>query len=107
MTELQRGMEFAGFILGNLLGEGGMGMVYQGFKPDSNERFAIKLITTDLGADDEYRKRFEREILVMKSLDHPNIVPIYTYGEDQSIPYFVMKLIPGASLNHLIRRRTF
>lgn len=107
MTELQSGMEFASFILGNLLGEGGMGMVYQGFKPGSNERFAIKLITTDLGADDEYRKRFEREILVMQSLNHPNIVPIFSYGEDQGIAYFVMKLIEGSSLNHMLRRRPF
>ncbi|MHB8625884.1 MAG: serine/threonine protein kinase [Aggregatilineales bacterium] len=107
MTELQSGMEFAGFILGDLLGEGGMGTVYQGFKPGSNERFAIKLITTDLGVEDDYRKRFEREILVMQSLHHPNIVPIYAYGEDQGISYFVMKMIRGSSLNHLIRRRTF
>ena len=105
--ELQSGTEFAGFILGDLLGEGGMGMVFQAFKPDSSERFAIKLITADLDADDEYRKRFEREILVMQSLHHPNIVPILSYGEAQGMAYFVMKLIEGASLNLLIRRRPF
>lgn len=85
-----------------LIGRGGMAEVYRAFGEDSNEPVAIKILPRDLAQDPEYRKRFEREVQVMLSLEHPNIVNVSKYGEEQHLPFIVMEFIRGRDLaNHL------
>jgi serine/threonine protein kinase len=82
------------------LGQGGMGAVYEGLDPELQRRVAIKVLRPDLGLSPSLRERFKREALAVGRLNHPNIVPIYDVGEEQSELYFVMALLPGDSLKN-------
>ncbi len=101
------GTEIDGFIIGQRVAEGGMGSVYQAFRPGSAEPFAIKILLPEYTGDHEYRQRFEREAALMQSLQHPNIVPIRHFGEGNGMMYFTMRLIRGPSLFELLRRQQF
>jgi len=62
---------------------------------------------TTLGASESARKRFLREMSLMQTLDHPNIIRICASGEDKGLLYFVMPLVRGPSLSELLARRHF
>lgn len=101
------GQEIGGYVIGQLIAEGGMGMVYQAFRPGSNEPLAIKVLITDKDEDDEYRHRFIREAKLMQALEHPHIMPVYGAGEQDNMVYFVMPFVRGPSLFELMGRRRF
>src|SRR5438067_4354853 len=107
MQDIPVGTEMGGYVVGKRLAEGGMGAIYQGFKPGSNDKVAIKIMLTNPAAGDTFDQRFEREIATMRALDHPNIVPLYAHGEENGLRYFVMKLIMGPSLEDLLVRDQF
>ena len=102
MQAIPLGTELGGYLIGELLAQGGMGAVYLAFKPRSNDKVAIKVMLTNLSTETSARQRFEREIDAMRALDHPNIVPLYAHGEERGLRYFVMKLIVGVSLKALL-----
>jgi serine/threonine protein kinase len=108
VQEIPLGTELGGYIVGKQLAEGGMGAIYQGFRPGSSEKVAIKIMLAHLIKEDSAaNQRFEREIEMMRNLDHPNIVPLYAHGEEYGLRFFVMKLIMGVSLNQLLKRQQF
>ncbi len=107
MQDNLTGKHIGGYILGREVAEGGMGSVYQATRPDSEEIVAIKILLPEYADDSEYRQRFTREAQLMQSLQHPHIVPIYAYGEQDDILYFAMRLIRGPSLFELLNRRRF
>ena len=91
-----------------VLGEGAMGVVYEGFDPHIERRVAIKtlhkhLIYDPANADDEYLKRFQREAKAAAKCIHPNIVLIMEYGEDKGTPYIVMEFVEGQSLSEIFK----
>jgi serine/threonine-protein kinase len=65
------------------IGEGAMGEVYKAHDPVLNRFVAVKTISAELGADDTLRKRFEREAQSAARLNHPNIITVFDYGEEQ------------------------
>ena len=82
-----------------LIGRGGMGRVYLGQDEVLDRKVAIKVLATDLlGDDDAARRRFQHEAKTLAGLEHPNIVPIYSFGHEHGSPYFVMRYIEGTSL---------
>ena len=85
-------------ILG-VLGVGGMGVVYRGLDKSMGREVAIKTLTE---ATEELRQRF---LLEARSgvLNHPNIVTIYDFGEQDNSPYIVMEFVRGDSLERLLR----
>ena len=85
-------------ILG-VLGVGGMGVVYRGMDKSVGREVAIKTLTE---ATEELRQRF---LLEARSgvLNHPNIVTVYDFGEQDGLPYIVMEFVPGDSLENLLR----
>jgi len=85
------------------LGRGGFGVVVRAIDQRLGRSVAVKLIGEAVDASEEDRTRFERESLILASLDHPNIVPIYDAGIDQGRLYFAMKLVRGRSLGDRIR----
>ncbi len=101
------GAQIGGFIIGRRLAEGGMGSVYQASRPGSDDEVAIKILRPTLTDDSEFRQRFEREAQLMQTLQHPHIVPIYAYGEQDGMLYFAMRLVRGPSLHELLNRRRF
>jgi ABC-type transport system substrate-binding protein len=91
-------------ILGEL-GRGGMGVVYRARDPLLNRDVAVKLISsTDLTT--ELEERFQREAQVVAQMDHPAIVPIHDLGRHEGSLFFVMPLVGGTNLSHLIRDQT-
>jgi serine/threonine-protein kinase len=89
------------------LGKGAMGMVYEGFDPVIERKVAIKTILsehlTDGGAS--AIARFKREAQAGGRLQHPGIVAVHEYGEDQNFAYIVMEYVEGQELRKLMRER--
>jgi serine/threonine protein kinase len=89
------------------IGQGSMGEVYKGHDPLLNRFVAIKTITASLGADEEIRKRFLREAQSAARLNHPNIITVYDFGEEQGKIYMAMELLEGRDLKELIATHAF
>jgi ABC-type transport system substrate-binding protein len=84
------------------LGRGGMGVVYRAKDPVLNREVAIKLIPPgNLTTNAE--ERFLREAQIVAQMDHPAIVPIYDLGRHEGALFFVMPVLPGTNLRHLLR----
>lgn len=86
------------------LGKGAMGVVYLATDPDIERRVAIKTLLVKYGDDEDLLERFRREAKAAGALNHPNVVTIYDYGEDDGTPYIVMELISGSDLQKVARR---
>ena len=105
MPDLAIGIDFAGCRVDELIGRGGMGVVYRGTDLRLHRPVAIKLIATEHAADEAVRRRFEREARLMASIDHPNVIPVYAGGEQDGHLYLVMRYVAGTDLHHLLADR--
>ncbi|HEV3447194.1 MAG TPA: serine/threonine-protein kinase, partial [Gemmataceae bacterium] len=81
-----------------VIGWGGMGIVFKARHTKGNFLVALKMILTGRQADPEQIERFVREIELHASLDHDHVVPIFHVGEHQGLPYFTMKLAEAGTL---------
>lgn len=99
------GMEFAGYRLEQLLGQGGMGVVYEATQLSLERTVALKIVAPGLSSDIGFRTRFRREGLAQARLQHPNIVVVHEAGEFQETLFLAMQLIRGSSLKKLIVAR--
>lgn len=81
-----------------LIGQGGMGAVYEGFDDGLGRKVAIKVTLMDVTRDRKMLETFQREAQVVAKLNHPNVVQVYTFGEEKGHPYLVMELLPAGSL---------
>lgn len=88
------GESFGSYILGRVLGQGGMGVVYEARDTRLGRTVALKLLADDFDAADVLR----REAEIVASIEHEHIVPIYEADEHEGIAYFTMKLIDGGPL---------
>ncbi len=86
----------------DLLGRGGMGLVYRAFDRQLNREVAIKTVTEGFTGDQEMLQRFYREAAKTGALKHPNIVIVYDLGEQDGFPYIVMEYLSGDPLDKLI-----
>ncbi|MDG1896250.1 MAG: serine/threonine-protein kinase [Fuerstiella sp.] len=94
------------FILDKQIGVGGMGIVYSALYPKNNKKVAIKVLAPGLISDPKLLKRFEREIEILRRLDHPNIVKYYGGGTDGDQRWYAMEYIDGGSLLEVLKKRT-
>ena len=81
-----------------------MGAVYLARERNLERAVAIKVLPPDLAGDAESRERFRREARTAAGLTHPNIVPLYTFGDAEGMLYFVMGFVKGESLGDRMRR---
>lgn len=86
------------------IGRGGMATVYRGRQQSMNRVVAVKVLPRNLLHDPGFYERFEREVDVIAHLEHPHILPIYDYGQEDGIPYIIMRYLAGGSLEQRIRR---
>lgn len=87
------------------LGAGGMGQVYRARDPRLDREVAIKVLIPALSQEPGYLERFRREARAVAKLNHPNIVPVYDFGEQGNLTYLVMPLIPGGTLHSYLKQR--
>ena len=81
-----------------LLGRGGMAEVWRAEDSKLGRSVAVKIILADHAADRSFVERFLREARVVASLQHPNILPVYDFGEEGGLPFLVMPLLEGGTL---------
>ena len=91
------------YIIRSEIGRGGMATVYHAYDPHFERDVAIKVLPRELMHDLTFRARFEREAKTVAALDHPAIVPVYDFGEEEGQPYLVMRYMAGGSLSEWIQ----
>jgi hypothetical protein len=92
------------YDIGRILGRGGMGTVYFARERALDREVAIKVLLPEIAATSDARERFLREARTAARLTHPNIVPLYTFGDTGSVLYYVMGFVDGDSLEARLRR---
>jgi serine/threonine protein kinase len=103
-TELSAGDDFAGYRIERRLGRGGMGILYLAVEPGLDRRVALKLIAPEAAAEEVFAKRFAEESRIAASIEHPNVVPIYSAGKEGGVPYIAMRFVAGSDLGRRIDR---
>jgi serine/threonine protein kinase len=99
------GDDFGPYTIESVLGRGGMGTVYLTTHARLGRKVALKVISSELAGDPEFRARFLRESELAASLDHPHVIPIYDADEVDGVLYLAMRYVDGPSLLALIRER--
>jgi serine/threonine-protein kinase len=93
------------YRLTRLIGQGGMGAVYEGTQLRLKKRIAVKLLARELSSNQDALARFRREAEVTSQLGHPHIVQVFDFGTAPSgEPYLVMEYLEGEDLDQRIRR---
>ena len=96
------GAEFLGYRIEALVGRGGMGVVYRAYDLRLKRNVALKLIAPELSQDEHFRERFLGESEQAASLDHANVIPIYSAGEHEGQLYLAMRYVEGSDLKALL-----
>ena len=102
--EVRTGTELAGYRIGELVGRGGMGVVYRAEQLRLERTVALKLLVPELSNADGFRERFIREARTAAAIQHPNIVTVYDAGEADGLLYIAMQLIEGTDLATTLSR---
>ena len=106
MTALVPGAMLGSYTIGQELGRGAMGSVFEGVHRVTGVRRAIKVVRADLAASSEYRERFVREASIATQLRHPNIVETYDPIVDGSLLALPMEFLHGRPLSAYFQERT-
>ena len=92
----------AGYVVEEVLGRGGMGVVFRARHVRLNRVVAMKMALSGAYAGPHERERFQREAEAVAGLRHPNVVQIHDVGESEGRPYFTMELVDGGSLAQML-----
>jgi serine/threonine protein kinase len=87
-----------------LLGMGGMGMVYKARQPNLDRIVALKILLKESAPHPSFAERFSREAKAPAKLNHPGIVNVYDFGQTGEYYYFVMEYVDGMNLRALLTR---
>jgi streptogramin lyase len=97
------GSDFLGYRIEELIGRGGMGVVYRAYDLRLKRTVALKLMAPDVARDQGFRERFLRETELAASLEHPNVVPIHDAGNVDGRLYLAMRHVEGGDLRAVLR----
>jgi len=91
------------FTLIREVGRGGMGVVYEAFQESLHRTVALKILPLAGRINQRQIRRFQNESMAAAQLQHPNIIPVYSVGNDAGVHYYAMQLIEGKDLAQIIR----
>ena len=91
--------QFGRYIIKGELGRGGMATVFHAYDPRFERDVAIKVLPREFLHDPQFRVRFDREAKTIALIEHPAIVPVYDFGEEEGQPYIVMRYMSGGSMS--------
>ncbi|MCC9642900.1 serine/threonine protein kinase [Rhodopirellula sp. JC740] len=95
---------FARYEIKEILGRGGMGIVMRALDTSLGRQCAVKVLSPELATSAAARKRFSREARSAAAVVHPHVVPIQTVDEHNGLPYLVMPVVEGQSLQQRVER---
>src|SRR5215217_7496426 len=98
MTTLQPGQTLGSYRILNQIGQGGMATVYKAYQASMDRNVAVKVLPGQLAESPEFMKRFQQEARIIARLEHPHILPVFDYGENDGITYFVMRYLEAGTL---------
>ena len=93
---------FENYDLGEVLGVGTVGTIYRVTSREDGTSYALKLLSPAVSSDPQIVRRFEREMLILSKLDHPNILTYFGDGRHDGQLFYVMELIEGGTLKSLL-----
>lgn len=99
--------QIGNYLLLDVVGEGGMAMVWKAVNLTTRQEVAFKMLKTGILPARDFetiRRRFLREVKTLSFLQHPAIVPILDYGEEEGIPYLVMPFLPEGTLEQYVQQ---
>lgn len=100
------GKRLGDYLIEGIVGTGGMARVYRGYDEKLDRYAAVKVIEPHLIAseeDAEYSERFQREARAIARLNHPHIVGVYQFGEQEAVYYIAMAHIEGRNLREILK----
>ncbi len=96
------GRTFGQYHIVESIGAGGMATIYKAYQPGLDRTVAIKVLPEYLLHQPGFLDRFKIEAQAIARLDHPNILPVYDFGQADGVPYLVMKYIPAGTLKDML-----
>lgn len=94
------------FEVGERIGVGGMGIVYRAVYTKNGAHVALKILSPDVSDSESLQRRFEREISILKKLQHPHIIRYYGGGKIGSQRFYAMELVEGGSVEDYLKKKT-
>ncbi len=98
------GMRLGAYQIVEQIGQGGMATVFKAYQPSMDRYVAIKILPSHFSEDESFMGRFTQEARTLARLEHPHILPVHDYGEQEGITYLVMRYVEAGTLKDLIAR---
>ncbi|MBV9119844.1 MAG: serine/threonine protein kinase [Chloroflexi bacterium] len=98
MSGLAEGTQLGPYRIIAEVGRGGMALVYRAYQPSLDRMVAVKVLRYGDAADSTFLERFRREARTVARLQHPNIVQVFDFGEEDELAYLVMEFVEGTTL---------
>jgi serine/threonine protein kinase/ligand-binding sensor domain-containing protein len=86
------------------IGQGGMATIFKAYQPAMDRYVAVKVLPSHFTEDETFVARFTQEARTLARLEHPHILPVHDYGEQEGVTYLVMRYIDAGTLKDLIAR---
>jgi serine/threonine-protein kinase len=103
LTGLRPGSRVAGYLLADLVGVGGMAVVFRAHDEGLGRTVALKVLAGNLAGDQAARERFTREARTVANVEHPHIIPVYAAGQADGLLYIAMRFVDGQDLHALVQ----
>ena len=100
------GKHLGNYTIIEAIGEGGMGQVYRAHQASVERDVALKVLPDHLTNDATFLRRFQQEAKVIANLQHPHILSVHDFGEEDGVTYLVMPLMSGGTLTDLIQAKS-
>jgi serine/threonine protein kinase/DNA-binding beta-propeller fold protein YncE len=103
--EFPPGQRLAGYRLEEIIGRGGMAVVYRAYDERLGRSVALKVLSPRYAQDEAFRQRFMRESRIAASVDHPNIIPVFEAGETGGVLFIAMRFVEGRDVLTIIEQQ--